>query len=109
MPAMPAPEIKMLSRCMLHLVTDRWSGVKTGCLTIGQSNELHSPAWLEQVVRHAQGDLACAEAEFARRGYYATSLRAIAARIGISKAAVLYHFPEKAERLVALATAMRGD
>jgi AcrR family transcriptional regulator len=53
--------------------------------------------------------LRVAEAEFARRGYYATSLRAIGARIGISKAAVLYHFPEKAELLVALATPMLDD
>jgi AcrR family transcriptional regulator len=53
--------------------------------------------------------LRVAVAEFARRGYYATSLRVIAARVGISKAAVLYHFPEKAELLVALATPMLDD
>jgi AcrR family transcriptional regulator len=53
--------------------------------------------------------LRVAMAEFARRGYYATSLRVIAARVGISKAAVLYHFPEKAELLVALATPMLDD
>jgi AcrR family transcriptional regulator len=49
--------------------------------------------------------LRVALAEFERRGYYATSLRVIAARVGISKAAVLYHFPEKAELLAALGRA----
>jgi AcrR family transcriptional regulator len=53
--------------------------------------------------------LRVALAEFARRGYYATSLRSIAARVGISKAAVLYHFPEKAELLAALARPMLDD
>jgi AcrR family transcriptional regulator len=53
--------------------------------------------------------LRVALAEFVRRGYYATSLRTIAARVGVSKAAVLYHFPEKAELLSALATPMLDD
>jgi AcrR family transcriptional regulator len=53
--------------------------------------------------------LRVALAEFERRGYYATSLRVIAARVGISKAAVLYHFPEKAELLAALAAPMLDD
>jgi AcrR family transcriptional regulator len=53
--------------------------------------------------------LRVAQAEFERRGYHATSLRVIAARVGISKAAVLYHFPEKAEILAALAAPMLDD
>jgi AcrR family transcriptional regulator len=53
--------------------------------------------------------LRVALAEFERRGYYATSLRVIAARLGISKAAVLYHFPEKAELLAALAAPLLED
>jgi AcrR family transcriptional regulator len=53
--------------------------------------------------------LRVALSEFSRRGYYATSLRTIAARVGISKAAVLYHFPEKAELLAALASPMLDD
>jgi AcrR family transcriptional regulator len=53
--------------------------------------------------------LRVALAEFERRGYYATSLRVIAARVGVSKAAVLYHFPEKAELLAALAAPMLED
>jgi AcrR family transcriptional regulator len=53
--------------------------------------------------------LRVALSEFARRGYYATSLRVIAARVGISKTAVLYHFPEKSELLAALAKPMLDD
>src|SRR5262245_9362283 len=53
--------------------------------------------------------LRVALAEFERRGYYATSLRVIAARVGISKTAVLYHFPEKAELLAALAAPLLED
>jgi AcrR family transcriptional regulator len=53
--------------------------------------------------------LRVALAEFARRGYHATSLRVIAARVGITKTAVLYHFPEKAEILEALAAPMLDD
>jgi AcrR family transcriptional regulator len=53
--------------------------------------------------------LRVALAEFERRGYYATSLRAIAARVGISKATVLYHFAEKAELLGALSAPMLED
>jgi AcrR family transcriptional regulator len=40
---------------------------------------------------------------FIDRGYSRTSLRLIADRLGLSKAAVLYHFPSKEELLVALA------
>jgi AcrR family transcriptional regulator len=53
--------------------------------------------------------LRVALAEFERRGYYATSLRVIAARVGVSKTAVLYHFPEKAELLAALAAPLLED
>ncbi|HEX4223863.1 MAG TPA: TetR family transcriptional regulator [Pseudonocardiaceae bacterium] len=40
---------------------------------------------------------------FGKHGYQRTSLREIAALLGVSKAAVLYHFPTKAEILAALA------
>jgi AcrR family transcriptional regulator len=48
--------------------------------------------------------LKIAAQEFARRGYVATSVQRIATRVGLTKAAVLYHFPEKADLLQALAT-----
>ncbi|MFT3709177.1 MAG: TetR family transcriptional regulator [Archangium sp.] len=41
--------------------------------------------------------------EFSRRGYVATSVQRIAARLGLTKTAVLYHFPEKADLLYAIA------
>lgn len=41
--------------------------------------------------------------EFSAHGYHATSVRTIAENVGISKAAVLYHFPEKSDLLAALA------
>lgn len=41
--------------------------------------------------------------EFSTRGYHATSVRTIAENVGVSKAAVLYHFPEKSDLLAALA------
>jgi AcrR family transcriptional regulator len=47
--------------------------------------------------------LATASELFGRHGYQRTSLREIAARLGVSKATVLYHFPTKAEILAALA------
>jgi AcrR family transcriptional regulator len=53
--------------------------------------------------------LRVALAEFGKRGYYSTSLRVIAAKVGISKAAVLYHFPEKADLLAALAAPVLDD
>jgi AcrR family transcriptional regulator len=40
---------------------------------------------------------------FSARGYHATSIREIAERLGLSKAAVLYHFPSKSEIVTALA------
>lgn len=39
---------------------------------------------------------------FIRKGYAATSMREIAAPLGISKAALYYHFPSKADMLMAL-------
>ncbi len=39
---------------------------------------------------------------FGERGYDATSLREIAERLGVSKAALYYHFEQKADILVAL-------
>jgi AcrR family transcriptional regulator len=46
--------------------------------------------------------LAAALALFAERGYRATSIRLIAERIGLTKAAILYHFPSKDHVLDAL-------
>ncbi|NUP07559.1 MAG: TetR family transcriptional regulator [Polyangiaceae bacterium] len=54
-----------------------------------------------QILRVALG-------EFAKRGYHATSIREIAAQVGITKPAVLYHFPGKAEILAALSEPMLG-
>jgi AcrR family transcriptional regulator len=53
--------------------------------------------------------LATASDLFGRHGYQRTSLREIAARLGVSKAAVLYHFPAKAEILAALAEPLLHD
>ncbi|MFD9359503.1 TetR family transcriptional regulator [Streptomyces sp. NPDC060031] len=44
--------------------------------------------------------------EFAARGYHATSVREIAERVGVTKTAVLYHFPGKADIVAALAGPM---
>jgi AcrR family transcriptional regulator len=44
--------------------------------------------------------------EFSARGYQDTSIQAIAARVGVSKAAVLYHFKSKDEILAALVAPM---
>lgn len=46
---------------------------------------------------------------FAERGFHATSVREIAEQVGVTKAAVLYHFPAKAEILAALAEPMLRD
>ena len=43
---------------------------------------------------------------FASRGYHATSIREIAERLGLTKTAVLYHFPSKKDLLDALAAPM---
>lgn len=53
--------------------------------------------------------LAVASELFGRYGYQRTSLREIAARLGVSKAAVLYHFPAKADILAALAQPLLDD
>ncbi|HEY2695624.1 MAG TPA: TetR family transcriptional regulator [Pseudonocardiaceae bacterium] len=53
--------------------------------------------------------LATARELFGRHGYQRTSLRQIAALLGVSKAAVLYHFPTKAEILAALAEPLLRD
>ncbi|MBB4946385.1 AcrR family transcriptional regulator [Kitasatospora gansuensis] len=50
--------------------------------------------------------LRTALAEFSARGYHATSVREIAELVGVTKAAVLYHFPAKADLLAALAEPM---
>lgn len=47
--------------------------------------------------------------EFAARGFHETSVRQIAERVGVTKTAVLYHFPGKADILAALAEPMVND
>jgi AcrR family transcriptional regulator len=47
--------------------------------------------------------------EFSTRGYHATSVRELAERVGVSKTAVLYHFPGKADIVTALAEPMLAD
>jgi len=47
--------------------------------------------------------------EFSERGYHATSVRELAERVGVTKTAVLYHFPGKAEIVTALAEPMLAD
>ncbi|MEV8631235.1 TetR family transcriptional regulator [Streptosporangium sp. NPDC051023] len=46
---------------------------------------------------------------FAARGYQRTSVREIAERLGLTKTAVLYHFPAKADILAALAEPLIRD
>ena len=53
--------------------------------------------------------LATARELFGAHGYQRTSLREIAARLGVSKAAVLYHFPAKADILAELAQPLLDD
>ncbi|KQV20556.1 MULTISPECIES: TetR family transcriptional regulator [unclassified Kitasatospora] len=53
--------------------------------------------------------LRTALAEFSARGYHATSVREIAELVGVTKAAVLYHFPAKADLLAALTEPMLDD
>lgn len=47
--------------------------------------------------------------EFAARGYHATSVRELAERVGLTKTAVLYHFPGKADIVTALAEPMLAE
>ncbi|MEW9530454.1 TetR family transcriptional regulator [Microbispora sp. NPDC049125] len=47
--------------------------------------------------------------EFAARGYHATSVRRLAERVGVTKTAVLYHFPGKADIVAALAAPLLAD
>lgn len=53
--------------------------------------------------------LAVAGDLFARHGYQRTSLREIADRLGVTKTAVLYHFPAKVDILAALTQPMLDD
>jgi AcrR family transcriptional regulator len=46
---------------------------------------------------------------FAERGYQQTSIREIAERLGLTKTAVLYHFPAKVDILLALAEPFLAD
>ncbi len=47
--------------------------------------------------------------EFSARGYHETSVRELAERVGVTKTAVLYHFPGKADIVTALAEPMLAD
>src|SRR3569833_2323570 len=47
--------------------------------------------------------------EFSERGFHATSVRELAERVGITKTAVLYHFPGKADIVTALAEPLLDD
>ena len=53
--------------------------------------------------------LAAARALFAERGYAATSLAAIAARAGVTRGALHYHFENKAGLFSAVYTEMEGE
>ncbi|MTK03870.1 TetR family transcriptional regulator [Micromonospora sp. CP22] len=46
---------------------------------------------------------------FSAQGYQRTSLRQIAERLRLTKAAILYHFPSKSHLLIALAEPLLGD
>lgn len=47
--------------------------------------------------------------EFSERGFHATSVRELAERVGVTKTAVLYHFPGKADIVTALAEPLLED
>ncbi|MFF1612498.1 TetR family transcriptional regulator [Amycolatopsis sp. NPDC058278] len=47
--------------------------------------------------------------EFSARGFHETSVRELAERVGVTKTAVLYHFPGKADIVTALAEPMLAD
>ncbi|MCR6482430.1 TetR family transcriptional regulator [Amycolatopsis sp. OK19-0408] len=47
--------------------------------------------------------------EFSERGFHATSIRELAERVGVTKTAVLYHFPGKADIVTALAEPLLDD
>ncbi|HKN98209.1 MAG TPA: helix-turn-helix domain-containing protein, partial [Pseudonocardiaceae bacterium] len=53
--------------------------------------------------------LAAAHELFTQRGYQHTSLREIAARLGLTKTAVLYHFATKQDILLALTQPLLDD
>jgi AcrR family transcriptional regulator len=63
------------------------------------------------VAEHTTRDriLQAALDEFGTHGYHATSVREIAERVGVTKTAVLYHFPGKADILAALAEPLFAD
>ncbi|MGO4617581.1 TetR family transcriptional regulator [Nocardia sp. 2YAB30] len=46
---------------------------------------------------------------FAERGYYAVSVREIAEQVGLTKTAVLYHFPSKSDIIAALTEPLLVD
>lgn len=65
-------------------------------------NEEVPPGTRDRILRVAMD-------EFTAHGYHATSVREIAERVGVTKTAVLYHFPGKADIMTALAEPMLED
>jgi AcrR family transcriptional regulator len=72
---------------------------RSACRTVVRVDEERAPNTRSRVLRVA-ADL------FARQGYVETSLSQIARRLGLTKAAVLYHFPTKDAILMELAEPM---
>src|SRR5438445_5955799 len=70
---------------------------------MARSSEATSTARIRPPSRDTRAEiLAVASELFIEQGYEATSLREIAARLGITKAALYYHFPSKDDILRAL-------
>ncbi|HEX5402841.1 MAG TPA: TetR family transcriptional regulator [Pseudonocardiaceae bacterium] len=64
----------------------------------------------DKPARDTRAEILTVAAElFARHGYQRTSLREIADRLGLTKAAVLYHFPAKQDILGALTRPLLDD
>ncbi|MFI8503443.1 TetR family transcriptional regulator [Streptomyces sp. NPDC085524] len=78
--------------------TDYETVCETDCRTPG-----HEAGRTRQRILEASMEL------FGVRGFHETSLREIAERVGVTKAAVLYHFPGKADILGALVEPMLVD
>ncbi|MFJ8017931.1 TetR family transcriptional regulator [Streptomyces sp. NPDC096339] len=64
---------------------------------------------INETSRTRQRILSASMELFGARGFHETSLREIAERVGVTKAAVLYHFPGKADILGALVEPMLCD
>jgi AcrR family transcriptional regulator len=65
---------------------------------------------VDKQARDTRGEILAAARElFGRHGYQRTSLREIAGRLNLTKAAVLYHFPTKRDILLALTQPLLDD